>query len=90
MKPKIYIFMANPFGPDCAMIAVAEDGEEVAAHVSSTVDWGKVDMGLGASRNKHDLYAAKYPDGYELEWVEDWRDHPVLLKLAERNKAPKH
>lgn len=91
MKPKIYIFVVGRFGEDYSMIAVAEDGEEVAWHVSSTVDYGKYDMGLvgssqGPATKKHDLYRAKYPDGYELKWVEDWKTHPVLSRIGEENR----
>jgi hypothetical protein len=89
VKPKIYVFVANRWGDDYSMIAVAEDGDEVAGHVSSSPDFGKWDMGLGTSTRKHDQYKAKYPDGYELEWVEDWKTHPVLGSQAEKSKASK-
>lgn len=86
--PKIYVFPshANPQG-DCAYIAVAEDGEEIAGHVSSSEGFGKSDMGVtwpGAA--KHEAYRKKYPDGYELEYVPDWKAHPFLSKQAEANK----
>jgi hypothetical protein len=87
-KPKIYVFPvhANPQG-DCAYMAVAEDGEEVAGHISSSEDWGKFDMGVNAkSTQNHDAYRKKYPDGYELEYVPDWKAHPFLSKQAEANK----
>lgn len=80
---KIYVFAAYKYGTgDVGLVAVAEDGQQVAGHVSSSVDWGKRDMGLTPSCNwKHDLYAKKYPNGYELEWVDDWRAHPFLRGL---------
>lgn len=93
-KPKIYIFPAhaNPRG-DCAFIAVAEDGDEVAGHVSSSEEFGKFDMGItahpeqGPATRKHVEYRKKYPNGYELEYVPDWKAHPFLSKQAEQNKA---
>lgn len=87
--PKIYVFPvhANPKG-DCAYIAVAEDGEEVAGHVSSSEDWGKADMGVTNPKGyKHEEYRKKYPNGYELEYVPDWKAHPFLSKQAEANKT---
>lgn len=86
-KPRIYIFPAhaNPQG-DCAYMAVAEDGDEVAFHISSCEGYGQHDMGLGGSDWKHDKYKAKYPNGYELEYVKDWKVHPFLSKQAEANK----
>ena len=89
MKPKIYVFPvhANPKG-DCQYIAVAEDGDEIAGHVSSGEGWGQYDMGItpGSTRH-HDDYQRKYPDGYELEYVPDWKAHPFLSKQAEANKT---
>lgn len=49
--------------------ALAEDGECLASHWSSGVNWSKHDMGL-TSDWKHDTYAKKYPDGYNLEWID--------------------
>jgi hypothetical protein len=88
MKPKIYIFVSGMYGgDDYCMSAVAEDGECIAGHVSSSIEWGKRDMGLNGGTWKHDLYANKYPDGYELEWVDDWKKHPFLSAQAEKNRA---
>lgn len=89
--PKIYVFPvhANP-EVDCAYIAIAEDGEEVAGHVSSCESWGKADMGVTNPKSyNHEKYKAKYPDGYELEYVPDWKAHPFLSAQAEKNKAAK-
>lgn len=87
-NPIIYVFPthANPIG-DCAYLAVAEDGEEIAFHVSSSPEFGRLDMGVNpTSRRNHDLYAKKYPGGYSLQWVDDWTKHPFLSKQAEANK----
>ena len=94
MKPKIYVFVARQaLNGECHMLAVAEDGEEIAWHISSNVSFGQFDMGLvghseqGPAIKKHDKYNAKYPEGYELEWVDDWRTNLVLSRLAENSKA---
>lgn len=86
-KPKIRIFVASNWGSDLSMCAVAEDGDEIANHISSNTAWGRLDMGLDGGSRKHDLYAKKYPDGYELVWVDDWRSDPFLMAQAEKNKA---
>jgi hypothetical protein len=87
-NPKIYVFPthANPIG-DCGYMAVAEDGEEVAFHVSSSPEYGRLDMGVNpTSQRKHDLYRKKYPGGYTLEWVPDWKTHSFLSKQAAANE----
>ncbi len=84
---KIYIFICRKFdNGDVAALAVAEDGNEIAGHLSSTVDFAKFDMGI-TSKIKHEVYAEKYPAGYELEWVDDWRNHPFLSEQAKKNEA---
>lgn len=61
--------------------AFSEDGELLAFHCSSSVNWSKHDMGL-ISDWKHGIYKEKYPDGYELEWIdyEDLETHPGYLE----------
>lgn len=90
--PKIFVFPEVPdreFG-DCVYVAVAEDGAQLAWHVSSSEGFGKMDMGLtsGPTGAKHQAYRSKYPNGYDLVWVKDWRSHPVLNDIAARNKVP--
>ncbi len=72
--------MAHPIG-DCTYRAVAEDGEGLATHVSSEEGWGKHDLGVGGEGFYKDKYTAKYPDGYQVEYVPDWKRHPALVKL---------
>lgn len=50
--------------------ALAEDGECLANHYSSSVDFAKHDMGL-TSTWKHDRYSKHYSEGYELEWIDE-------------------
>ncbi len=83
---KIYVFPVtpNPRG-DCVYKAVAEDGEELAAQVSSSEAWGRHDLGFGGTGSKYykDKYAAKYPDGYQVEYIPDGSVHPVLAKFVQ-------
>lgn len=87
-KPKIYVFPvhAAPRG-DCQYIALAEDGEEIAWHVSSNEGFGKSDMGVSwPDSRKHEEYRKKYPGGYELEYVPDWSVHPFLSKAQPKGE----
>jgi len=71
VKPKIYCFVhAVIFDSDVSVHALAEDGTFLAAHVSSSEQFAKHDIGLTSER-KHDAYRAHYPNGYELEWIDD-------------------
>ena len=69
---------------DTIGVATSEDGEVLCTHYSSGVNWSKHDMGL-TSDWKHEIYDEKYPDGYELIWVdiEDVKTHPVLSLVIE-------
>jgi hypothetical protein len=49
--------------------ALCEDGACIASHYSSGAYWARHDMGL-TSDWKHEAYKKKYPDGYELEWID--------------------
>ena len=87
-KPKIYL-IAEPGGfrdGDVLGFALAEDGHCIQQHLSSSVEWSKHDMGL-TSNWHHDNYANHYPQGYELEWVDDPDKHDGFQKALELNKA---
>jgi len=84
-QPTIFCFINGPKGPgDVLVSALAEDGTFLAEHLSSSVDWAKRDIGFlpmagqASPTRKHDLYAAHYPDGYELEWVDEPKSHARL------------
>ena len=49
--------------------ALAENGEGLASHLSSNIDFSKHDMGL-TSDWKHDHYTKCFPEGYELIWID--------------------
>lgn len=89
-KPKIFAFVNGraSFG-DYLPSALAEDGTPLAGHCSSSIGWAKHDIGIGSDW-KHDKYRAHYPDGYELEWVDDVDGHPeCLAAIAKANaRAP--
>lgn len=87
MKPKIYCWVNSGRGTDWQVVmAMAEDGHCLASHVSSCEAWAKHDIGY-SSKWKHEAYAKHYPDGYELEWVDDARNHAGLDAAYAKNQA---
>lgn len=88
-KPKIFAFVNGGSPGWYSGAAIAEDGTHLpTGHCSSSPEWSRHDMGAdGRSTWKHDIYAAHYPDGFQVEWVEDVKSHPILWPLIERLKA---
>ncbi len=87
----IYVFPVTPHPMgDCTYRAVAEDGEDLAAQVSSSEDWGRRDLGVEGEVSQYykDKYTAKYPHGYQVEYVPDWRTNPALVKLLPTENTP--
>ncbi len=72
MTPKIYLYCVEGGirKGDVIGYALAEDGNGLGSHLSSGEEWSKHDMGL-TSDWKHDSYLAHYPDGFELEWIDE-------------------
>jgi len=72
VKSKIYVYAISDvtgFGDFCGM-ALAEDGTFLTSHISSNLYFVHHDMGVFKSDWKHDIYDKKYPDGWELEWID--------------------
>ena len=88
MKGKIYLYCqpARGWEPDFVGFAVAEDGHLLASHISSTPEFSKHDLGL-TSEWQHGHYRKHYPDGYELEWVEDRKTHQGLQEALRLNNV---
>lgn len=95
MKGKIYLWCVplgtgsgivhgSTPGGDVVGFAMSEDGEGLTSHYSSSVEFSKHDMGL-VSDWKHDVYKEKYPDGYELEWVDNPDLHEDFKKAIAIN-----
>ena len=73
-KTKIFLtcyprLASNPLGYVMGY-AADENGHYLASHLSSGKTWSKHDMGL-TSDWKHDHYAKRYPDGFELVWIDN-------------------
>jgi hypothetical protein len=85
-KPKIYAFVNGRWGGgDVLALAVAEDGSVLAQHISSSSTWAQHDMGVTSDRN-HDKYAEHYPGGFEVEWIDNPKDHPGVTAAFELNQ----
>ena len=92
LTPKIYVF-CNGCAPQWhPHVAVAEDGEVLAGHLCSHHGYAAHDMGVVETGWKRDLYAAHYPNGYEVEYVEvkanaDVEKHAGLFAALAAHKA---
>jgi len=70
-KPKIYVFSGVPDGGEGPCYALSEDGAGLGSHWCSDEEWARYDLGVepGYSLDRHECYAAYYPDGYEMEFL---------------------
>ena len=68
---------------DVLVRAIAEDGEVLASHLSSSEEWAKIDI---RHHTKLEKYTKKYPEGYTLEWVDNYPHHEGLNKAFVRNR----
>jgi hypothetical protein len=89
-KPKIFVFVNTRYrnGDECP-VAFSEDGHAIAGHFCSH-GWARHDMGFDGSNWKHENYDKHYPDGWELEWVDDFDSHEGLkaaIALADAQTA---
>lgn len=53
-------------------VAIAEDGTGLAGHASTDHTWLLHDMGVQPNGFKRDVYAAHYPAGFNVVWVDDY------------------
>lgn len=92
MAKKIFVFCTGRVPKAVARFvgaAVAEDGTEIGTRMSSSMRWLKMDMGIGTSGGMHEKYAAHYPQGYELVWVEHPDNFaPLRAAIDCRGKTP--
>ena len=63
------------------VIAVSEEGLQLAGHLSSTEGFARHDIGI-TSDCKHDKYKKHYPGGFELVWIELDAEPPQALTDA--------
>jgi hypothetical protein len=99
-KPRIYCFINGGKGTDMVRaMAMAEDGTCLVQHLSSNDDFAQLDSGFaeapaltlapaawGPNLVTRERFAEHYPDGYDLEWVDDPRSHAGLLAAYALNQ----
>ena len=70
-KPKIFCYSTVVGGGEGTCYAIAEDGVVLGSHFCSEEIWLLNDLGVtqGARPDRHETYAAHYPNGYEMEFV---------------------
>jgi hypothetical protein len=90
-KPKIYAFINGivPGLGDVLPVALAEDGTPLASHCSSSIHWARHDIGV-TSDWKHEIYEKHYPNGFDVEWIDEPDQHEGCrraLEIANENRA---
>lgn len=96
-RPKVFVFVNGGEGDWLPVVALSEDGVQLAGHVCSSRGFARHDMGVNgptwsAAAAKLDAYAKHYPDGYELVDLTDLDftaqgNHEGLMAAIERSKA---
>lgn len=86
IKPKIYGFVNGGSHGWYDVCGIAEDGVCLAGHCCSHPLYGPHDIGV-TSDWKHETYAKYYPNGFDVEWVEDVKAHEGLQRAFALNKA---
>lgn len=86
---KIYCWVNSGKETDWqVVIAMDENGFDAGNHVSSSVNWAKHDIGYSNPNHyRHEYYRKAYPDGYELVWVDNPREHPGLMEAHAKTQA---
>lgn len=72
--PKIYGFIEHCTAHVVVATALSEDGHVLASCETTTRNWAKHDLGFVSDRCR-DLYKRHYPNGYDMEWVENPKRH---------------
>lgn len=89
-KTKVFAFINGGKGTDwvCGM-ALDEHGDCVAMHVSSSDGFARYDMGATEACAMHyQDYVKRYgADGFDVEWVDDPRNHIGLMAAYAKNQA---
>jgi hypothetical protein len=86
-KPKIYVFCNNCSPEWHVFTALSEDGVFLAGHVCSHHAYAPHDMGVAENGWKRDTYAKYYPDGFDVELVENPKDHAGVMAAHAKHKA---
>ena len=83
---KIYCFVNSGKGTEWqSVMALAEDGNCLAGHLSSNKYWAMHDIGINSDW-KHEHYKEHYPNGYELVWLDDPVSDDGFKLAAKKNE----
>jgi len=80
--PKVYLVVIGRSGNDVIGCALAEDGEPLGSHLSSSEGWLKADL---ESEHHQEAYKEHYPNGYEMEFVSKPKEHEGYQKALKLN-----
>lgn len=87
---KIYVVPNGESQIGVHMVALTEDGDCVAGHLSSNTSWGQHDMGIG-SNWKHEHYNEAYGAGnWELVYASEEVMETEEFKLAVQRNNDKY
>ena len=90
MPTKIYYIQADPSWPnDFRISAIADDGRRLAGSFYMLPLALGGPLGCTPTVEKHILYNALYPDGWEIEWVEDPEHHAGFQQAVRQARARK-
>lgn len=78
-----YIVPVNVGHGYVAVEAIGEDGVVLAGHISSSVEWAKIEIEYPTKLRR---YEEHFPEGYELEWVDDPENHSGVKKAFALNR----
>ena len=91
-RAKIFVF-CNSCAPQWhSFAAISEDGEYLAGHVCSHHGYATHDMGVNENGWKRDVYAQRYPDGFDVVYCEvtrkeDLAKYPELIAAFDKANA---
>lgn len=88
MASKIFVF-CNGCSPNWhSFSALSEDGEFLSGHICSSHGFAYHDMGVDEDGWKRDIYAKRYPAGFEVVMVDgDPKEHPGVMAAHAKHVA---
>lgn len=87
---KIFCFVEGRYGNgDVVVCALDEHGLSAGSHLSSSIAWARRDIGVTDSFVAKRRYSELYPNGFELEWIDEEKldTHAGFLAAYALNQA---
>jgi len=82
---RIYCFNNGPKGSGFEVVALAND-KVIARNWSTEERYLKEDIGIG-SQWGHEIYSSKFPEGWELVWLEDETEIQQIIRSKKEKKT---